>query len=133
MSKKQKLIVCILLCILLTTASVLLFYSKAITQQKKALADNLIEQERVSLLTDSLYYNFESTDLKMVDLKGYVHTLEFKEIAHFDGFKRSILNLSLIFDKKETLLMSKRYINRATNFILQHLNATILGKLKVLL
>ncbi len=104
MSKKQKIIVCTLAGILLIAAGILLFYFKSIVQQKKAFAENLIEQEKVSLLTDSLYYHFESTDLKMVDVKGYVHTLEFKEIADFNGLKRSILNLSLIFDKKGNIV-----------------------------
>lgn len=115
MSKNQKMIVCILAGILLITAGVLLFYFKAITQQKKAFAENLIEQEKVSLLTDSLYYHFESTDLKMVDVKGYVHTLEFKEIADFNGLNRSILNLSLVFDKKGNVVDVKALYKQSDN------------------
>lgn len=104
LNKNQKKVICIMASILLICAGGLLYYFHCTVQQVKAFVEKTNEEENVAQFTDSLYSNFTSTDLKMVDLKGYVHTLEFKEIAKFDGYDRSILNLSLIFDKKGNIV-----------------------------
>lgn len=112
MNKNQKMVVCILASIIVIICCGLLYFYQAIIQQKKT---NLIEEERVSQLTDSIYNNFESTDLKMVDLKGFVHSLEFREIAKFNGYDRSTLNLSMIFDKKGNIVDIKACYKNAEN------------------
>ena len=101
--------------ILLVCAGGLLYYFHCTVQQKKAFIEKTNEEEKVAQFTDSLYSNFTSTDLKMVDLKGYVHTLEFNEIAKFDGYDRTILNLSLIFDKKGNIVDIKALYKQRTD------------------
>ena len=74
-------------------AAVLIFggvglYYKSISDEEKAAdatAELAAQQQadedaRMALICDSIYSNFTSTDLNMLDAKGFIHTLEYKVI-----------------------------------------------------
>ena len=90
MNKNQKISICILATIAVFLFGGVMFYYQKVQDQKKKLAERTAMKQQIEQETkqkiDSIYRNFTSEDLKMVDAKGFVHKLALISLSSFFSY-----------------------------------------------
>ena len=97
----KKIIICILAFVIMLLIGGIAFYYTEVQKQRKEQLQKEAEKKALEQKNDSIYNCFETPDLKMAEVKGFVHTLDYIESVEFEyGSCRSLLSISLVFDKK---------------------------------
>lgn len=101
----KKIIICILAFVIMLLIGGIAFYYTEVQKQRKEQLQKEAEKKALEQKNDSIYKCFETPDLKMAEVKGFVHTLDYIESVEFDyGSCRSLLSISLVFDKKGNIV-----------------------------
>lgn len=105
MENKKEIILCFLAFVVVFLIGCVAFYYTEVQKQRKEHLQKEAEKKALEQKNDSIYKCFETPDLKMAEVKGFVHTLDYIESVEDEyGRGRSLLSASFVFDKKGNIV-----------------------------